>query len=218
MGYTVRAPGMPEEEIRRREGVGLYQVLRAEVTKRALYKEFRKDGYIRDVFISRKTRKKTMCLFAFVRYSSYGGALRAITRLNGTLWGKFKLYVTLSKFKRETNQSKVMHADQKQMKIQKWMVVKKINSEVEKCKEPEKENLKMVVDQRKVIEATWAEDQRQRLHKSLLGVSVRPIEFRKVMEHLLEEWKGPGEIECRDIGPYKCLITFDSPEIRDEAF
>ncbi|MED6158729.1 hypothetical protein PIB30_035457 [Stylosanthes scabra] len=34
----------------------------------------------------------------------------------------------------------------------------------------------------------------------------------------MDEWKGPGEIECRDVGPCKCLITFDSSEIRNEAF
>ncbi|MED6148308.1 hypothetical protein PIB30_051931 [Stylosanthes scabra] len=37
------------------------------------------------------------------------------------------------------------------------------------------------------------------------------------MERLLEEWEGLGEIECKDIGPYRCSITFASPEIRDEA-
>ncbi|MED6225384.1 hypothetical protein PIB30_093109, partial [Stylosanthes scabra] len=37
------------------------------------------------------------------------------------------------------------------------------------------------------------------------------------MNLLLEEWKGSGEIECRDVGPYRCLLTFSSTEIRDEA-
>ncbi|MED6211199.1 hypothetical protein PIB30_071411 [Stylosanthes scabra] len=158
-----------------------------------------------DVFVSRKARWKMMSLFAFIRYNSYGSAMRAIARLNGTLWGKFKLFVTLSKIRREMKQPRVMHTDPKQ----RW---------VEKSNEQEMKNLKMVADQKKEIEATWAEDQKQRLQRSLLGVCVKPIEFKKVMERLMEEWKGPDEIECRDIGPYKCLITFDSLEIRDEAF
>ncbi|MED6131263.1 hypothetical protein PIB30_008303 [Stylosanthes scabra] len=37
------------------------------------------------------------------------------------------------------------------------------------------------------------------------------------MDYLLEEWKGPREIEVRDVGPYRCLITFSTTEIRDEA-
>ncbi|MED6203679.1 hypothetical protein PIB30_001373, partial [Stylosanthes scabra] len=37
------------------------------------------------------------------------------------------------------------------------------------------------------------------------------------MDLLLDEWSGPGEIEIRDVGPYRCLITFSSEEIRDGA-
>ncbi|MED6147395.1 hypothetical protein PIB30_043703 [Stylosanthes scabra] len=71
---------------------------------------------------------------------------------------------------------------------------------------------------RKEVEGSWVEVQKQRLQRSLLGVCIQPIEFRKVMNKLLDEWNGPGEIECRDVGPHKCLITFDSVEIRDGAF
>ncbi|MED6205413.1 hypothetical protein PIB30_017447 [Stylosanthes scabra] len=37
------------------------------------------------------------------------------------------------------------------------------------------------------------------------------------MDKLLEEWGGLDEIECRDVGLYMCLITFSSPEIKDEV-
>ncbi|MED6164117.1 hypothetical protein PIB30_086644 [Stylosanthes scabra] len=37
------------------------------------------------------------------------------------------------------------------------------------------------------------------------------------MNLLLEKWDGPGDIEVRDVGPYRCLITFSNPEIRDKA-
>ncbi|MED6113225.1 hypothetical protein PIB30_068849 [Stylosanthes scabra] len=73
-------------------------------------------------------------------------------------------------------------------------------------------------DQNKEIQVVWAEEEKQRLERSLLGVCVKPIEFRDVMYHVLDEWKGSRKIECRDIGPYRCLLTFDSPENRDEAF
>ncbi|MED6197560.1 hypothetical protein PIB30_057554 [Stylosanthes scabra] len=49
------------------------------------------------------------------------------------------------------------------------------------------------------------------------GVSVKPIEFRKTMNFLLDEWKGEREIECRDMGPYRFLITFSSIEIKQSA-
>ncbi|MED6133836.1 hypothetical protein PIB30_031963 [Stylosanthes scabra] len=85
--------------------VGSYTVfvdnLPTEITKRDLYKEFGKNGYITDVFASRKMRRKTKCPFAFIRYILYGGAMRAIGRLNASSWVEVKLYVTLSKVRRE---------------------------------------------------------------------------------------------------------------------
>ncbi|MED6163681.1 hypothetical protein PIB30_082332 [Stylosanthes scabra] len=74
-----------------------------------------------------------------------------------------------------------------------------------------------VEKKRHEVEIIWCEEQKQRLARSLLGVNVNPIEFKKVMYKILEEWKGPGSIEYRDVGPFRCLITFDSPEIRDAA-
>ncbi|MED6148184.1 hypothetical protein PIB30_050752 [Stylosanthes scabra] len=35
------------------------------------------------------------------------------------------------------------------------------------------------------------------------------------MYRLLDDWKGPGEIECRGVDPYRCLITFEYAEARD---
>ncbi|MED6148576.1 hypothetical protein PIB30_054382 [Stylosanthes scabra] len=70
---------------------------------------------------------------------------------------------------------------------------------------------------KKEIEAIWSIEQKELSQRSLLGVCVKPIEFRRVMNLLLDEWKRPGEIEFRDVGPYRCLISFSSTDIRDEA-
>ncbi|MED6158816.1 hypothetical protein PIB30_036324 [Stylosanthes scabra] len=82
--------------------------------------------------------------------------------------------------------------------------------------EPQKENQKDVPPP-KTIDGIWAVDQRERLQRSLLGVCVKPIHFREVINRLLDEWNGQGDIECRDVGPYRCLVTFSTPEIRDQA-
>ncbi|MED6180233.1 hypothetical protein PIB30_008427 [Stylosanthes scabra] len=37
------------------------------------------------------------------------------------------------------------------------------------------------------------------------------------MNTLLDDWNGPGTIECRDVDPYRCLVSFSSAEIRDQA-
>ncbi|MED6159978.1 hypothetical protein PIB30_047214 [Stylosanthes scabra] len=70
---------------------------------------------------------------------------------------------------------------------------------------------------RKEISVGWSEEQRDRLDRSLLGICVKPIDFRKTINQLLDDWTGSGEIECKDVGPYRCLITFSSPGIKDEA-
>ncbi|MED6173452.1 hypothetical protein PIB30_059547 [Stylosanthes scabra] len=41
---------------------------------------------------------------------------------------------------------------------------------------------------------------------------VKPIDLRKVMNLLIDEW-----IEVKYVGPYRCLATFSSEEIRDGA-
>ncbi|MED6162938.1 hypothetical protein PIB30_075186, partial [Stylosanthes scabra] len=58
-----------------------------EVTKRTLYKEFGKYGYITNVFVSRKSGLNDSGPFAFIRFNTHGGAMRAIRRLNGAYWG-----------------------------------------------------------------------------------------------------------------------------------
>ncbi|MED6118551.1 hypothetical protein PIB30_003767 [Stylosanthes scabra] len=153
------------------------------ITKRALFKEFGKDGYITDIFISKKVRQNAKGRFAFIRFNSYGGAMKFINRMNGRRWEEFDLHVELSRFDRY--HKKLENPDAMNQNHRKKRI---------------------------------AEDQRDRLRRSLLGCSVKPIEFRKVMNLLIDEWKGEGDIECRDVGPYRCLVTFSSPDIRDKAF
>ncbi|MED6198661.1 hypothetical protein PIB30_068609 [Stylosanthes scabra] len=167
--------------------------LPAIISKRELYKAFGRFGSISDIFVSRKTRQSGEGPFAFIRYNAYG---------------EMK--------KHAKKKGKTMRAWPERRISQKWV-------EVKRTKEGEKQiNNKSCkssneLPQRKEIEAVWSEDQKQRLQRSLLGVCVKPIDLRKVMNLLLEEWKGPGEIEVRDVGPYRCLVTFSSPEIHDEA-
>ncbi|MED6165489.1 hypothetical protein PIB30_099966 [Stylosanthes scabra] len=33
----------------------------------------------------------------------------------------------------------------------------------------------------------------------------------------MENWEGPGRIECKDLGPHKCIITLESIEFKDVA-
>ncbi|MED6112230.1 hypothetical protein PIB30_059769 [Stylosanthes scabra] len=163
--------------------------LSEDVSKRELYKVFGKYGFISEIFISRK-------------------------------WGSKRLLVTISKYRQRVEgdrgrQKELTGVEAKRRITQKW-VAKKNNT---KEGEPESSRVEkhVVLPQRKTIQAEWDVDQQQRLQRSLLGVCVKPIELRKVMYFLLDEWKGPGDIEVRDVRPYRCLITFSSPKIRDEV-
>ncbi|MED6147672.1 hypothetical protein PIB30_045981 [Stylosanthes scabra] len=161
-----------------------------EVSKRALYKEFGKDGFFLDVFIARKERRNMNSPFAFIRYHAYGGALRAINRLNGTLWCDAKLFVTLSEYGREANGENRRHnTETLPIKREIWMPrrveANKPGQHDYECVEPRKDPHPVVTDQKKEIEVVWTEEQNR---------------------------------DCREAcWVFTCLLTFDSPEIKDEA-
>ncbi|MED6158490.1 hypothetical protein PIB30_033223 [Stylosanthes scabra] len=169
------------------------------VTKRELFKEFGKYGFIKDIYISRRKRQQTDDTFAFVRFWDYGSAMRAIKRLNGTSWQGHLLSVSMSKYRREGNWSseKQDRAECFMMnkgQTKKWVPMKKDNTEGADVQKNVEEKQTKNSNNRKEIQ-----------------------DFRKVMNQLLDEWSGPGEIESRDVALYRCLITFSSPEIRDNA-
>ncbi|MED6176198.1 hypothetical protein PIB30_085782 [Stylosanthes scabra] len=112
--------------------------------------------------------------------------------MNGTTWRGTKLPVNLSKFDRRNGKRVEVLSDKRGP-------------------------LAAASDIRQEVAVGWSEEQRDRLNRSLLGVSVKPVDFRKTMNLLLDGWMGLGVIECRDVGPYRCLITFSSPEIKDDA-
>ncbi|MED6169776.1 hypothetical protein PIB30_024433 [Stylosanthes scabra] len=189
------------------------------VIKRDLFKKFGKDDFIRDIYISRRKRQHTEDAFAFVRFREYKDAMRAIRRLNGTTWQEHKLSVSMSRYRKDwsEHQDGGKRFEVNKSMTRKWVPVKKSNGEgTVKHKNVENEYDKNS-NNRKEIQGVWSEEQKERLNRSLLGVCVKPIDFRKVMNKLLDEWSGPEEIESRDVGPYRCLITFSSPEIRDNA-
>ncbi|MED6160753.1 hypothetical protein PIB30_054386 [Stylosanthes scabra] len=169
-----------------------------------------KDGYVYDIFVSRKKRWST------------NNAMRAIRRLNGVEWRGVKLAVSLSAHRRELYVRSRVHGsvnarNREEKMVKKWVAIRRTgngfngNGGIEPTKETVKSNGK------KEVEVIWSVKQKEMLQRSLLGVCVEPIEFRSVMNKLLDEWNGPGTIECRDVGPYRCLITFSSTEIRDQA-
>ncbi|MED6223602.1 hypothetical protein PIB30_075524 [Stylosanthes scabra] len=181
------------------------------------------DGYVKDIYVSRKKRRNSKGTFAFVRFWEYGRVMKAIARLNGKPWHAYKLFVSLSKFRRDggprwENMEHEKHVGgQGKRQTQKWIPVKNKIGEGTTTGQSLAQKQHTELCRRKEVQGVWSEEQKERLQRSFLGVCVKLIDFRKVMNRLLEEWNGPGNVECLDVGPYKCLVMFSSPETRDAA-
>ncbi|MED6217072.1 hypothetical protein PIB30_014275 [Stylosanthes scabra] len=199
------------------------------VAKRDLFTEFRRDGNVTDIFVSRKHRVKSPWPFAFVRFDKLVSARGAIERMNGRAWQGKMLHISMSRYNRNDdyrdkeidagNNRRFLkrNAYREKRGVWKWVEVKRMNESKTIVEEVTLKKEVPIKSKRKVVELQKSDIQFERLSRSLLGISVKPIEFRRVMNYLLDEWKGPGVIECRDVSPYRCLVTFSSPKIRDEA-
>ncbi|MED6203934.1 hypothetical protein PIB30_004064 [Stylosanthes scabra] len=167
VGYTVRHLAMAEEETRGRVEEGSYQ-------------EFGKNGYISDIFISRRKRYETPNTFAFIKFQSFGGATKAVNRMNGSKWNKQKIYVRLSNDINRREQRGQLPYDRYKKAMKKWVEIgrkqDKAPGEVQGFNKSGTLDSKTV--RRKTVEATWSEEQKERLDRSLLGVSSKPIDFR----------------------------------------
>ncbi|MED6109445.1 hypothetical protein PIB30_033619 [Stylosanthes scabra] len=76
------------------------------VMKGEIFKEFWRFGIVRDVYVSRKQRRNTRGPFAFVRFARRDEAYKATKEMNGSVLRGKKLHVTLSRYRREENDSK----------------------------------------------------------------------------------------------------------------
>ncbi|MED6144135.1 hypothetical protein PIB30_012788 [Stylosanthes scabra] len=126
--------------------------------------------------------------------------------MNGAKWEGSNLFVVISKFDREQRMNLNSHSTtygkaKTPGLVKKWVEVKKANNVDGRA--PMVTNQMTQNATKKMIDGVWAEDQKERLERSLLGYCVKPIEFRRVMNRILDEWKGQGDIECRDVGPYR---------------
>ncbi|XP_015960498.1 uncharacterized protein LOC107484432 [Arachis duranensis] len=71
-----------------------------DVSKRELFQLFSWTGRINDIYLSRKQKAGSIYMFAFIRYTTKGGALKAITEINRMkLRGKV-MFVGEAKYRR----------------------------------------------------------------------------------------------------------------------
>ncbi|MED6144088.1 hypothetical protein PIB30_012175 [Stylosanthes scabra] len=70
---------------------------------------------------------------------------------------------------------------------------------------------------RKTIKVIPDPTQMDILKRSVVADSLTTIRFGWMKEQIAEKWEGPGEVECRDLGPFRCILTFETIEARDAA-
>ncbi|MED6109004.1 hypothetical protein PIB30_029612 [Stylosanthes scabra] len=186
------------------------------ISKRFLYREFSFHGNVVDVFISRKSRKGKVNMFAFIRYDSKGGAMRAIEKLDRSYIPGKVMTVKEAKYRRNV---KVDRGDKDSVK--RWM--RKPSNEYPTMGNQKEDSeqraslMKQQTKERRVMEVMVSEEQKEMLDKSILAESFEPIKFGLVVDQLNKIEEQYGKVEYRDLGPKKCILSLDSIKLRNRA-
>ncbi|XP_057730633.1 uncharacterized protein LOC130945964 [Arachis stenosperma] len=162
-----------------------------DISKRELFELFSWTGRINDIYLSRKQKNGSLYIFAFVRYTTRGGALKAITEMNRMrLRGKV-VFVGEARYRR-------MSIANGTNKIQAEGIIQK-----ESVGQPQKEHKddpavpasssknvgkdKKILDQHgngltKNLEVAVAKENLNWLQKSLVGGTTTAIDFRSLQD------------------------------------
>ncbi|MED6119073.1 hypothetical protein PIB30_008586 [Stylosanthes scabra] len=145
------------------------------------------------------------------------GAERAVEKLHGTFMGTVRMKVKHANFHRREGGRMDVSSGPKERELRKSYAPR-----VGAAKSDEIGNriptTNKECERRKSIEVRADPIQSDILKRSLMAESVETIRFGWIKEQIAEKWEGPGEVECRDLGPFKCILTFESMEARDIVF
>ncbi|MED6171070.1 hypothetical protein PIB30_037186, partial [Stylosanthes scabra] len=175
-------------------------------------------GVAVDIFISRKRRRKISLPFPFVRFDAKGGAVHVVEMLNGFFIGTRIIEVKYASFARRYEQSGQnsregrLTKEGQPTKSQKSYRSERSPEKMVRVKEAEKP-----FNKGKVIEVEVVQAQVVLLKQSIIVQSVVPFNYIEFMMKVMDGWKGPGRGQGRDMGPYHCVLSFESIEVRDEA-
>ncbi|MED6162872.1 hypothetical protein PIB30_074529 [Stylosanthes scabra] len=189
------------------------------VTKGALFYAFGFHGNVRDVYISRKQRTKANGPFAFVRYDAREGAERAIEILNGVRWEGKLMRMKESKYKRFAENGGY-RAGRRVREAAEGLCSKKTNNLENNCEDKFNKGVERETGnrpERRKVEVMPSIKKKEMLNWSIIAESIRPIKFGLVVQQFEELSMEYGRLECRDLGPKMCIISFESLDLRDRA-
>ncbi|MED6144723.1 hypothetical protein PIB30_018196 [Stylosanthes scabra] len=164
------------------------------ITKRFLYREFR-------------------------RYDAKGGAVRAREGLHGSFVAGKPIFVKESIFERTSRKNEAEGGVDTRFGLKKkWILTTqpKLHHELNYGNEDRIEKVEKQED-RKIVTVNASKKQKDLLDRSVIAESFEPIKFRYVVEAMKKFNEEYGKIECRDLGPRKCILTFLTSERRDKA-
>ncbi|KAL4390295.1 hypothetical protein AHAS_Ahas03G0130800 [Arachis hypogaea] len=197
--------------------------LSKDISKRELFHLFKWTGRIIDIYLSRKNKNGQIYLFAFVRHTTKGGALKAAADMNGMMLRGNRVFVGEAKYRRgaASQNARGKEAKDNTREIDKGCnpLNRSVKAAEEKLvrqqhdgniKDPNKNECTKKVEIHIVNEnVVW-------LQRSIVGDTKLAINFNVLQQKIHNVL--PGVTHVRELGAYKGMITFDSVLSAEEAY
>ncbi|KAL4337386.1 hypothetical protein AHAS_Ahas12G0105000 [Arachis hypogaea] len=196
--------------------------LPGDISKRELFDLFSWTGRINDIYLARKMRNGMLYLFAFIRYTTKGGALKAIAEMNCMKIRGKEIFVRETRYRRDAVKRQPEPLAKEQ--IQKRQVG--VNPE-------EREHTDGSPPSLTVNPPTHAHTEGQPklgakglgvsadttnlkwLQRSVIGSATDPIDFSFLNDLARKVW--PHIVRICELGNYTALLIFDSVKSAEEA-
>ncbi|KAL4393668.1 hypothetical protein AHAS_Ahas02G0075000 [Arachis hypogaea] len=194
-----------------------------DISRRELFDIFKWTGRIIDIYLSRKNKNGHIYLFAFIRYTTKGGALKAIADMNSMVVRGRKLFVGEAKYRRGAT---VQNTTENRLKVITRNDAGSHNTRVHRVGAVDGKMVRQISDEpikgqssngwTKKIEVPISSENVVWLQRSIVGGTKKAIDFNSLQQKIHRDW--PGVTQVRELGAYKAMITFDSVLRAEEAY
>lgn len=195
--------------------------LPADISRRELYHLFCWTGRINDIYLGRKRKSGVIYLFAFVRYTTKGGALKAIAEMNQwRLRGKV-ITVGEAKYRRQFQMGGTVRKEITSPNGGEAVDSYQGNgvAAAKAMKEQPVRDHKNATEGNgpvKRIDVPVVEANMEWLARSLVGHTLHPVDLRSVKTVVSKNL--PNIVDVREIGPCKVLVIFDTVQHAEGVF